>query len=520
MKKLISILLCVLLGLATMIGATGCDVVGGGNVMHTATATNLNGRLDKEKADLIVTFQRGGRGVLHWVDLKNKFQKETGKTVYLEGTEDASDKAGAQWLNGVNCSDVYAVNTNPLSYIALGKIEKLNDIYNTKVSGEKTVHDMLKNDYKEFGYVKSDNIDGYYLLPQLATSGGLYYKQKILDKAYDDAVLNGHATVNWKERAPETYAELLELVEDINKMDVNTDSNPNNNIAPFIWSTEIPNYWSYLVETWFVQMIGIEKYELYEESDNLQYFNPESADRFEIGNATSGKKQVNYAEAKQMALELLEGLIVENKSHINVNSDHVTKGFQEMQALFANDKAAMIPNGTWLETELSNKVSATKLADMRYMSVPFAPYAKTYESGEKAGEYKFINNTLSTFSGVLIPTGAKHKDLAKDFILFMCREENLKNTSYAVRTVSAYNIEVNMDSFSQAAKDAFAVVERADSEGGNFFYIPKKSQLAYNGKAMMWHYNAFGNMLTGQSRKSAAECITLEWERAQANFAS
>ena len=255
MKKLLSIFLCVLLGCSTLLGCGG-----GGNVLHEGTVDDPNGSLSRGSADLVVVVEYGGRGIQHWLDLKNSFQKETGKSVYLDAEKNISELAPDQWSTGIDCGDIYNVNTNPLPYIAQGQIEDLTSLYETEISAGKKVKDTLWSAYKDLGHVKTDSYEGNYWLPVTASTGGLFYNQSILEDAYAQAVQNGHATVNWGERAPKTYAELLELVDDINAMACNNDANDSNDIYPFTFAGPQSNYWSYLVETWFVQMIGIDKY--------------------------------------------------------------------------------------------------------------------------------------------------------------------------------------------------------------------------------------------------------------------
>ncbi|MBR1967786.1 MAG: extracellular solute-binding protein [Clostridia bacterium] len=506
MKKILSFVLGALLCCSTLFGCSG----GGGNVMHTGTVDDPNGNLSRSAADLVVVVEYGGNGIQHWLDLKNAFQERTGKTVYLDAEKGISDLAPDQWSNGIDCGDVYSVNTNPLPYIAQGQIEKLDSLYSSEISEGKMVKDTLWDSYKDFGYVKTDSYEGYYWLPLTASTGGLFYNQSILEDAYSQAVQNGHATVNWGERAPETYAELLELVDDINAMACNTDANDSNNIYPFTFAGPQSNYWSYWVETWFVQMIGMDKYVEYAKIESIDNYNPNSTNRFALGDGT----MANYAEAKQMALELMAGLVLNsNKTIKNVNPYDIATNYLLVQTNFAEGKAAMMPNGAWLETELSMSIPISKLADIRYASVPYAPKAQK-DSG--TGEYKFINNALATAQGILIPAKAQHKELANEFLKFMVEEENLKNVAYTMGRTLCYDIEVDFSGLSKAAQDINEVCVKGEEENGAFFFVPK-NEVAFAGKANFWYFNAFSYMLTGDvsSRKTAAECISQEYVNAQ-----
>ena len=470
---------------------------GGGNVMHTATVDDMNGRLGKNAADLVVTFENSGFGAQWIVDLKNKFQTATGKTVYLEGEKGISGFAPTRWETGNDCSDVFFIDNGHscIQQIAQGWVEDISDVLETEVENGKTVEDLLYTSFKDYGRVTTATYDGYYYLPWTAGVGSFFYNAEILE------------TAGWSD-PPETYAELLELVADINNLAVNKDGDTSNDIQPFVWSTKSASYWQFIVETWFVQLVGKENYAEYEKMENLDFFDPEKT----WTNPETGE-QVNFAAKKREALTLLEGLIVDpaTKDIINTSKTDSSKDYVFVQSAFAEGKAAMIPNGAWLERELANGgIPEEQLEHMRVMSVPFAPNAKK----DGAGEYIKVNNTLA-YNYCMIPEKAAHKELAKEFIVFSLTQDNLKSFTYESYGFRPYEYEINKASLSFCAQDIRTILTEAEASGGNFTFNPK-SELAFTGVASMWYYNPFSNMLTGSrdSRKSAAECISLEKDSA------
>ncbi len=495
MKKQLALILTLVAASSAFAGCGG----GGSGKLHKATVYDYNGSLKREDADLTVTFELGGYGEQWIVDLKNDFQDATGKSVYIEGEKGISGYAPDRWETGKQCSDVFFVDDGhtPWVEVSKGLIEDISDVMESEVEDGKTVNDLIYDSFADFGA----RGEGYYFLPWTVGVGGIYYNTNILEQA-------GWTT------PPETYEELLELVDDINNLPCNTDNKTDNNIAPFAWSGKVSSYWQFLVDTWFVQIIGLDNYKYYEQMDNEKFYDP----NYTWTNPETGK-EVNFAKCKQQALELLEGLVVNKatKQVINTIPNYATKDYIFVQASFAEGEAAMCPNGAWLERELSNAgISESKLEKISVMPVPFAPNAKKDDSGN----YIKINNTLG-YNYVCVPKKASHKALAKEFLLFSLKQSSLKSFSYESFGFRPFDYDINTASLSFCAAEVRNIIVTSEASNGNFTFN-SKGTLALNGYATSigWLYNPFGNMLTGStdSRKSAAQCIEEEKKQAALIF--
>lgn len=496
MKKQLAIILALVAASGTLVSCGGGGSSGG---LHKATLLDYNGSLKRDAADLTVTFELGGYGDQWIVDLKNEFQDATGKSVYIEGEKGISGYAADRWESGKQCSDVFFVDDGhtPWVEVAKGLVEDISGVMTSEVENGQTVNDIIYDSFADFGEKDGKT----YFLPWTVGVGGIFYNTEIFQQA-------GWTT------PPKTYSELLELVDDINNLPCNTDATSDNDIAPFAWSGKVSNYWQFLVDTWFVQIIGLDNYKYYEKMDNEKFYDPS----YVWTNPETGET-VNFAAAKQEALSLLEGLVVNkaSKQVINTIPTYATKDYVFVQAAFADGEAAMCPNGAWLERELSNAgISEKKLEKISVMSVPFAPNARKNEQTE----YIQINNTLG-YNYVCVPKKAQHKDLAKEFLLFSLKQSNLKSFTYESYGFRPFNYDINSASLSFCAAEVRELILDAETANGNFTFN-SKGTLALNGYAASagWLYNAFGNMLTGStdSRKSAAECIAEEKKQATLIF--
>ena len=507
MKKQLALILA-LVSVSGML--TGC-VGGGGNSdnggnggngnLHNATVLDYNGSLKRENADLTVTFELGGYGDQWIVDLKNEFQKATGKSVYIEGEKGISSYAPDRWETGKQCSDVFFIDEGHTPWVEVSKsfVADISDVMTSEIENGKTVNDIIYDSFATYGEKDGKT----YFLPWTVGVGSFYYNTEILAEA-------GWGT------PPETYADLLQLVKDINNLPCNKDASSDNDIASFAWSGKQPNYWQYLVDTWFAQIVGLDNYKYYEQMNDVNFYDPS----YTWTNPETGKT-VNFAKAKQEALALLEGLVVNSatKEVINTISGYATLDYMFVQAEFAEGKAAMCPNGSWLERELSNGgIPEDQLEKISVMSVPFAPNAQK----DANGEYIKLNNTLA-YSYVCIPEKASHKDLAKQFLLFSLKESSLKSFTYESYGFRPFEYEINTASLSFCAAEIRNIIIAAEAAQSNFTFN-SKGTLALNGYATSigWLYNPFGNMLTGSrdSRKSSAQCITEEFKQAQTIFAN
>lgn len=149
--------------------------------------------------------------------------------------------------------------------------------------------------------------------------------------------------------------DLYALCDTINRLPVNTDSDKTNDIAPFAWGGQVISYWDFVVQTWWAQYEGAERYS--------EYFKYDSVDGF---------KQ----EGRLKALEVFENLVV-GKDGVPKNSYSGAMGDSHIlsQMAFLQGKGAMIPMGAWMETEMRKSIPDG--FEMLMMPTPVIAGAKT-----------------------------------------------------------------------------------------------------------------------------------------------
>ena len=232
MKKLIS-WVCSILMLLTAVVAFGCT-----------PKNNMDGYV------LSICYDNGGYGRV-WLDnAVEKFCIQEGidvDKVYIEAVKEVSTQIERRLDTGKQLRDVMLVNGNGPEWAARGWLEPLDDVYNTTLSNGKTVLESMTNQKaREHGHLNNARGDHYYLFT--GGSGGawgIYYNKTMFDEN------------NWE--VPETYDELIALCDNIynNYCKGKADSEK---IYPFVCSSDIFQYWDFVVQNWIVQIMGIDAY--------------------------------------------------------------------------------------------------------------------------------------------------------------------------------------------------------------------------------------------------------------------
>lgn len=211
----------------------------------------------------------------------------------------------------------------------------LTDAYDIVVEGEtKSVKDRLYTAIEEaYNYCGTDK---YYAFPVINDINGLYYNYGMFED-------NG-----WS--VPRTTDEMIQIATTI------SDS-----VYPFIW---FPGYWNFCLPVWWAQYEGLDTY--------LDYFHPTQDVRPSDENSQYQKQKGN-----EYALEVLNQ-IVNPSLHSGFNYPGcVSAIFTDIQTDFLLGKAAMIPNGGWLENEMADEANGV---DVRVMKLPVIS-----KLGEKLG---------------------------------------------------------------------------------------------------------------------------------------
>lgn len=275
-----------------------------------------------------------------------------------------------------------------------GWIEPLDDLMEMTNDDGKVFGDVLQDSYDVYGLLDGKR----YVLPMCGPSApGFTYNATM----FEELGLGD---------PPTTVTELKALVDKINALPVNNDSNKNNDIAPFAWGGLVPSYWNSAVLTWWAQLDGEEKLKEFYEMETVEVYAP---------NARPGLKK---------ALELFRELICTGTGVPKNSLDGaMSKNNIRMQNDFVLGKAAMMVGVYGVENETKDLIDPDTVLKMFYI-----PYIDGTQ--EKDGKPIKIM-ALEGQDFMFIPSASKNKELAKKFLLWisterMCREFT-RTTSFA-----------------------------------------------------------------------------------------
>ena len=128
------------------------------------------------------------------------------------------------------------------------------------------------------------------------------------------------------------------------------------------------------------------------------------------------------------SLKALEGLNIEGTgSDRNALEGTMSKDHLASQTDFALGYAAMIPNGSWVETEIA------KSLDNVYEMAMMPPIALDEAHADSA----FWSNNSNH---VLIPSASPNVELAKEFLKYVCEHVKKKHVVLAPTGVAAIHV--------------------------------------------------------------------------------
>lgn len=351
MKRLLALLLALL---AVMGCCAGCD-----NGEDPAGDSGITG----EKVVLKISYFKGGYGE-EWIKAITEAYTalHPNVTFLLEGDPDMTLKIGTRLESGANLPDIAMVlGTSWQQWAAKGYLEDLTDVYTADMGGGVTMHEKLIDETADVGKYAGK----YWMVPWSDALNGIVYNAKMFRE-------NG-----WE--IPTTTEELFALMDEMKAAGV----------TPFAFGGKVINYWDFPVLAWWAQ---------YEGMDNMQTF------------LQMQTPEVYAQEGRLKALEAFEKIIMDKTNYVDgaMGMDHT-----QSQMAFLQGKAAMIPMGAWMETEMKN--SLPEDFELAIMLTP------TIEGA------KMTDVSVSTSQDMIfIPKKAKNKEVAKDFLKFMASDEMLQ----------------------------------------------------------------------------------------------
>ena len=344
-----------------------------------------------------------------WITaLARKFEEETGLVVEVEANPNLQSEIPNRLQNGSDDDLFFSHGITWELYAAQGMLEPLDDLYEMEVSDGVTFGSKVLPQFRTAARFN----DHYYKVAWTNGTGGLVYNKKMFED-YGWSVPTVYSNPANPTCDPNVGAVgLLELCEVI--LD-----DTNGDVKPFVWSSET-YYWDYVVFDWWAQLAGVDKIETYTQLGSPEVFNPTTS-----------------PEQKE-ALKAWKNLIADHPEYSM--EDCAGKQYTAAQMEFVTGRAAMIPCAQWLESGMmGNYDESTCVMDL--MPTPFIDGAKTDENGDPIAVNYSVGSTNSGDS-ILIPADAPHKDTAKQFLVFMFRDDNLKlfsEETYGVQLAADYS---------------------------------------------------------------------------------
>lgn len=352
------------------------------------------------------------------------------------------------YLN-TNVPDIIMSNGNWKSYVQDGLVEDLTSVYETEVetsSGKRKVKDYIdQNVMKQFTrqkvYGRGESLT--WGMPWASQVLSLAYNETILlsttHKEGNPFIVEGLSTGATWTHEPYTVNELMAYLTDVRMA--------NNGITPWGYSVDYLNWYDALFYVWWAELQGMYEPNKYiNEGCFYDYFNMTSANLV---------KQSGYKEA----MDLVRKIIVDDEGKLyNSNNDgSMTK--EKMQENFAKGNIAVCLVGDFFEKEYKSFIKEGNV--IKLMFIPTADGAETNADGTaKKLTYVQTDNVM------YVPAKATNKDLAKEYLAFLCNEDQLvkfsKNTG-VVRPFDYNPYELASDyTWTDFQKSTFNIYYNAD----------------------------------------------------------
>ena len=439
-------------------------------VVSAAACGSENSGSDKSGGhyDLSVKYYSGAYGD-EWIKLAaEEFGKEKGVKVQTVPYADMDCGAENSLTANKNLADVYMCSARRWqSWVQNGFVENLKSVYDATVK-------TSKGEVKISDYIDPDVVGRYSIERQLAT-GDAYpwvmpYSAMPMSLAYNNDVLKkiphtSSAKVSAQSVDPSSgkwiappvnLSEWLALCDDVNAY----KSNDKHKYVPFGWTALAGQQVYYFMFTWWAQYQGLFDSNVAGQGCFYDFWNFGNTSNTTMNQTFSGK--VFEQKGIAVSLDNFKKLVVDpsSQSYKNSLSAVNTLTTQELtRALYAerNEERPVIAfASSFGESEarltgvLDSDSDGKKDSDIRFMNIPSL-------DGHENEKYLYCANDDIMF----IPSGAEHKDLAKEFLIFLCSEDQLKKFTVrsggGIRPFGYDAREIKDDSLTEYNKSVFDV---------------------------------------------------------------
>lgn len=420
MKKLKRLLVLALAGIM-VVGTAACGSKDGGT------------KEGDKNYDLVVKYFSGAYGD-DWIKLAaEEFGKEKGVNIQTVPSSDMDCGAENSLTAGKNLADLYIGSSNRWqSWVQSGYIENLKSVYESTVKtskGDIKIADYMDEDVAGRSYIERQvgTGDSYpWIVPFTAMPMSLAYNNDALKKiphtssASVSAESVDASTGKWI-APPKNLSEWLALCDDINAF----KSDDKHKYIPFGWSALASEQVYYFMFTWWAQYQGLFESNVAGQGSFYDFWNFGNTSKTTLDQTFSSK--VFDQKGIAASLDNFKKLVVDTKTGNYKNSPSAvnTLTTQELtRALYAarNEERPVIAfASSFGESEarltgvLDSDSDGKQDSDIRFMNIPAL-------DGHENEKYLYCAYDDLMF----IPSGAAHKDLAKEFLTFLCSEDQLK----------------------------------------------------------------------------------------------
>lgn len=351
------------------------------------------------KTVLKIAYVKAGFGDDWLKEICDAYTKEHPNVTFeLESDADMTVKIGTRMEAGANVPDVAMVlGTFWQKFAAKGQLADLSDLYASDME-RGTFHDKIIEGNREVGKYAGK----YYMVPWADVCNGIIYNENMFKEH------------GWQ--VPKTVNDMFSLMDTMKAAGV----------TPFAFGGKVIGYWDFPTLAWWAQAEG---------QDGMREF------------LKMEKPDVFKQNGRLQALQIYEKIIKDKANYVDgaMGMDHT-----QSQMAFIQGKAAMIPMGAWMESEMRNSIPEG--FKMKMMLAPAVDGAK------------MDNVSVCTSADMMfIPKKSKNIDVAKDFLKFMCRDDMLRVFTKHTGTPRPFDYDVeNIEGVSEFGQNILSTWKSAN----------------------------------------------------------
>ena len=436
MKKILS-----LLSLSFLVFTLGSC---GGNNNNTSESGS------KTKADLKITYFNGGYGETWINNLVSRFEEANNVKVEIAKSNEGNCGAENFIKSGYNLSDIYIGEGIPWKSLVQDRhLAELTDVYEAEVetkNGKQKIKDFMDptcvgNFYSQKELRKAEYTP--WAMPWSVQPNAMAYNEDILKAIKHVSSIEVSSDVIGEDgkwvAPPKTLADLNAFSEDCIAFNNNSPEKQalgdTHSYVPFGWAGGINiDSIGFPIITWWAEAQGLVTSNYEGEGSFYDFFN--------FGNVTESNigQTVDMNVFKQSGLNLAYNTFAnyffdQQGNYKNTLSKPESNNLQQLQQLFVANKVKEKPVLVIASSYLENEVVKNRYIDSDL-------------DGKQDVNFKFMNipklnaqsdNLLYArlSDAIIIPAKAAHINLAKQFLIFMCSEQEVinftKETSGGIR---------------------------------------------------------------------------------------